>query len=192
LANNAYKLLAVISLLALVSCNNRANTAWEYMPDMMDSPAQKAQETVMDTPPEGTRPIGYAPYPYSAEQGDVAGSTLKNPLPLNMPVLERGKKMFDTYCSVCHGPMGKGNGSIVPRFPMPPSLHSDKVRNWSDGRIYHVITTGQNLMPSYASQITSIDRWAIISYVRAMQRAVNPSDADVEALKEAVKNKSYP
>jgi mono/diheme cytochrome c family protein len=86
-----------------------------------------------------------------------------------------------TYCVVCHGPKGDGQGYIVPKFPMPPSLYSPKVTNWPDGRIYHVITHGQNLMPSYASQILPEDRWAVIHYVRALERAANPLPQDLAA-----------
>ena len=72
---------------------------------------------------------------------------------------------------------GQGDGYIVPKFPRPPTLQSDKVRNWPDGNIYHVITMGQNLMPSYASQILPADRWAVIHYVRALQRSQHPTAA---------------
>lgn len=192
LANSFYKLALAGVIFSLAACNNSQKTAWEYMPDMMDSPSVKAQEEPMRTPPKGTVPVGYTPYKYTTDQAEEAGTNLKNPLPVTMEVLARGQKAYDTYCVACHGPMGKGDGTIVPKFPMPPSLHSEKVRNWSDGRIFHLITVGQNLMPSYASQITVKDRWAIIEYVRAMQRSVNPSSEDVEALKKAVENKTYP
>src|SRR5271156_5124571 len=99
-------------------------------------------------------------------------------------MLLKGQHLFNTYCIVCHGTRAEGNGFIIPKFPQPPSLHSDKVRNWTDGRIFHVITTGQNLMPSYASQITPDERGAIINYVRVLQRAVNPTDADVKELEK--------
>jgi mono/diheme cytochrome c family protein len=62
---------------------------------------------------------------------------------------------------------------------MPPSLLSQKVSQWPDGRIYHLITRGQNLMPSYASQILPEDRWAVIQYVRALERAANPLPQDL-------------
>lgn len=157
------------------------------MPDMVDSPAIKAQETVMNLPPEGTIPRGYTPYPYGKEEGDRAGEDLSNPLKSKKTVFALGQKKYDTYCIVCHGPTGKGNGTIVPKFPMPPSLHSDKVREWSDGRLFHVITKGQNLMPSYAVQITPEERWAIVYYVRALQRAVHPTEEDMEAFKKVTK-----
>jgi mono/diheme cytochrome c family protein len=64
---------------------------------------------------------------------------------------------------------------------MPPSLLSEKVRAWPDSRIFHIITRGQNLMPSYASQILPEDRWAAVHYVRALQRAAHPTAADLAA-----------
>jgi mono/diheme cytochrome c family protein len=94
-------------------------------------------------------------------------------------VLEKGQSRYDTYCSPCHGYYGEGDSRLRGQFPNPPTLHSDKLRNWSDGNIYHVITNGQNVMPSYASQVSREDRWAIIHYIRVLQRSKNASDKDV-------------
>jgi mono/diheme cytochrome c family protein len=66
------------------------------------------------------------------------------------------------------------------QFPNPPTLHSDKVRAWPDGNLFHVITEGQNVMPGYASQISRDDRWAIINYLRVMQRAHNAKESDLK------------
>jgi mono/diheme cytochrome c family protein len=71
-------------------------------------------------------------------------------------------------------------GYIVPKFTQPPSLLSDKIRNWPDGRIFHVISRGQGLMPSYESQVPTRQRWAVIQYVRALQRAAAPTAADLK------------
>jgi len=108
---------------------------------------------------------------------------MKNPLPRTEEILLAGQKTYNIYCIVCHGPKGLGDGTVVPKFPKPPSLQSEKIRDWADGRIYHVITTGQNLMPSYASQIKPEQRWAAIHYIRALQKAQNPTPEDVEAYK---------
>jgi hypothetical protein len=150
-----------------------------YMPDMVYSPALKAQSGGMRVPPANTIPRNYVPYHY--EEPEEAGKELKNPLLPNKSVIMRGKNMFSVYCSVCHGQQGDGNGTVVPPFPMPPSLHSEKLLNWPDGSIFHVITKGQNLMPSYASQIESSDRWAIIHYIRLFQRAKKPTPQDLKA-----------
>ena len=131
----------------------------------------------MRNPVPGTIPVGYTPYRYAAGDSLLAGQELVNPLPRTQAVLERGHTVFMNTCVVCHGPEGDGQGYIVPIYPMPPSLHSLKVRNWPDGRIFHVITRGQNLMPSYATQILPEDRWAVIHYVRALERSHLPVDS---------------
>jgi cytochrome c len=160
------------------------------MPDMAYSPALKAQEVgAMRTPPKGTIPRGYTPYAY-ANEGIGGGAAHKNPLPRTLAVLKRGQQVFNSTCYTCHGTSGMGDGTIVvpindgkehARYPRPPSLHSDKVRGWADGQIFHVITMGQNLMPSYASQIKEEDRWAIIHYIRALQRSSKPTPEDIQA-----------
>ena len=63
------------------------------------------------------------------------------------------------------------------------SLTSRKLRNeWSDGDLYHVISNGQNMMPAYDKQIKPIERWAVVNYIRALQRAEYPTEADVKRL----------
>ncbi|MFZ9595570.1 MAG: c-type cytochrome [Bdellovibrionia bacterium] len=151
-----------------------------YMPDMVYSPAMKAQQPgEMMMPVAGTVDRNFQPYPYPNDP-EAAGRELKNPLQPTLEVLKRGKHVYETYCIVCHGPSAEGDGYIVPKYPRPPSLHSEKVTQWNDGSIYHVITMGQNLMPSYASQIASGDRWATIHYVRALQRSKKPTPEDVQ------------
>lgn len=149
-----------------------------YMPDMVYSPALKAQEEgSMRVPPAGTIPRGFTPY----KQTDpvVAGKELKNPLRATRTVLYRGQKVFNTYCLVCHGPYGEGDGPVAPKFGRPPSLQ-ERPMTWPDGQIFHTITKGQNLMPSYATQIQPQDRWAIVHYIRALQRAKHPTPEDLK------------
>jgi mono/diheme cytochrome c family protein len=154
-----------------------------YMPDMVYSPALKAQEIgSMRLPVKGTVPRDYEPYPY--RDVETAGRELKNPLQPTQTVLRRGKEVYNTYCIVCHGAYGEGDGTVVPKFPRPPTLQSDKIRNYADGSIYHVVTMGQNLMPSYASQVSPGDRWATIHYLRALQRAKHPTPDDLKAAGE--------
>ncbi len=152
-----------------------------YMPHMVDGPAVKAQSAgSMMMPVKGTIPRGFTPYPYATDP-EAAGRELKNPLRRTADVMARGQAMYNVYCLVCHGPSGEGDGTVVPKFPRPPSLLSEKVAQWTDGRIYHVLTVGQNLMPSYASQVDAGDRWAIIHYVRALQKSKNPTAEDLKA-----------
>ena len=169
------KLLFGVALLAAVlpACGKHKSPNFVFMPDMAYSPAYEAQEKGVMTPPvEGTIARG------------LAEANLDNPLTRSRANLIRGKELFNTYCMVCHGKYGEGDGSVVPQYPRPPSLQSSRVKGFKDGRIYHIITDGQNLMPSYASQIARKDRWAIAHYIRVLHRAKNPSAADLEAIKK--------
>jgi hypothetical protein len=146
--------------------------------------AQKPSELFADgigmrKPVEGTVARGVLPYQFKG-QPDSAGKYLVNPLMPTKEVLENGKQKFLTFCSPCHGNFAQGDSRLRGQFPNPPTLHSDKVRNWPDGNIYHVITEGQNIMPSYAPQIARDDRWAIIHYLRALQRAQNAKESDLK------------
>lgn len=129
-------------------------------------------------PVEGTVARGFIPYPYK-NMPDSLVKNMVNPLPYTQEVIDRGRQRFETYCSPCHGYYGKGDSRLKGQFPAPPTLHSDKVRNWPDGNIYHVITNGQNVMPSYERQVSRDDRWAIIHYIRVLQRSQNAKDADL-------------
>ena len=154
---------------------------------MMDQNKQSAQQKSlvysdgfgMRQPVEGTIARGYLPYEYKG-QPDLAGEKLVNPIAVSKASLELGGKKFDTYCSPCHDYHGTGNSRLRGQFPNPPSLHSEKVRTWSDGRIFAVITEGQNVMPSYATQLTPDERWATINYIRALQRAMNAKESDIK------------
>jgi mono/diheme cytochrome c family protein len=183
-----------ILLVGIVACSPGPGDkpGFEYMPDMQDAPSVKAQEQSMRSPVAGTLPRGFQPYPFIQDEAVLAGRSLRNPLPRAKAVMLRGQEVYNNTCVVCHGPKGKGNGYIVPKFPQPPTLLSEKIHNWPDGRLFHVITKGQNLMGSYASQIAPDDRWAIVHYVRALQRAGHPTEADIRAYQKALKEGTIP
>ena len=129
-------------------------------------------------PIQGTVARGFKPYPYK-NNPDEAGKMLVNPLIPTKENLELGKNKFNIYCSPCHGYLGEGDSRLRGQFPNPPSLHSEKVRNWTDGRIYHVIVEGQNVMPSYSYQLSREERWAVINYLRVLQRSLNAKETDL-------------
>jgi hypothetical protein len=104
------------------------------------------------------------------------------PFQVTKDVVERGQDRFNIYCAPCHDRLGNGNGKIVRRgYRHPPSYHIDRLRQVPNGYIYDVITSGFGAMPDYAAQIQPGDRWAIVSYVRALQLAHNGKIDDVPA-----------
>ena len=122
-------------------------------------------------PPEGTVPMGrlLPNFSVGAEEAQRAGRELKNPIAEADVDLPRGKKVYDTFCLVCHGAGGEGDGPIIGRFPNPPSLLAPRARELPDGHLYHVMTYGQGLMAAYAVQVLPEDRWQIIHYIRWLQ-----------------------
>jgi mono/diheme cytochrome c family protein len=132
----------------------------------------------MQKPVEGTVARGFIPYPYK-DKPEEAGKFLINPLIPNEKNLETGKEKYNVYCSPCHGYLGEGDSRLNQQFPNPPSLHSEKLRNWTDGSIYHVIVEGQNIMPSYKYQLTRHERWAVVNYIRVLQRSLNAKETDL-------------
>ena len=132
----------------------------------------------MRQPVLGTVARGFLPYAFKGKP-EEAGKSLANPLPVTQKVLDLGREKYLTFCSPCHGNFGRGDSRLNGQFPNPPTLHSDKVREWSDGSIYHVITEGQNVMPSYAAQVSRDERWAIVHYIRVLQRAQHAKESDL-------------
>ena len=109
------------------------------------------------------------------------GSFIKtNPFEITMPVLERGQQRYNIYCAPCHDLTGAGQGTVVKKgFLPPPSFHLDRIRVFPDGYYFDVITNGIRNMPSYKAQVPVDDRWAIVAYVRALQRSQNATIKDV-------------
>ncbi|PKL81909.1 MAG: hypothetical protein CVV24_12845 [Ignavibacteriae bacterium HGW-Ignavibacteriae-3] len=154
---------------------------------MMEQQKQNAQQKSlifddgfgMRQPVAGTVARGYMPYEFKG-QPDLAGEKLVNPVPISKESLKIGQQKYDTFCSPCHGYHAEGDSRLRGQYPNPPTLHSDKVRKWSDGRIFAVLTDGQNIMPSYSTQLTVDEKWAVINYVRALQRALNAKESDLQ------------
>lgn len=113
--------------------------------------------------------------------GKKAGEFVQQiPREVDRALLERGRERFDIYCSVCHARTGDGNGMIVQRgFRRPPSFHDPRLRQVPAGHFFDVITNGFGAMPSYRVQVSPLDRWAIVGYIRVLQMSRNASLQDV-------------
>jgi len=102
------------------------------------------------------------------------------PLPMTPELMRRGEQRFNINCAVCHGASGAGNG-ITKQYGLATvvTLLDERIRNMSDGEIFNTITHGKNTMLAYGPNVTVNDRWAIIAYLRALQRSQNATAADV-------------
>jgi mono/diheme cytochrome c family protein len=110
------------------------------------------------------------------------------PVPVTPQLVKRGQERYDIFCAPCHGLSGYGDGVVSRRadrlqegtWTPPSSLHTDLVRSRPSGQLFNTITNGIRNMPSYGSQVPPADRWAIVAYVRALQRSQHATIADVK------------
>ena len=155
-------------------------------------------------PVPGTVPIGYElPNSYFATNGNNSHVTQKSggfsnatdyfntgkigdsygdgmPIEITREVMERGQERFNINCAVCHGATGAGNG-IVSQYGLVgvANFQDGRIRTMPDGQIFNTITHGKNTMGAYGPNVTVEDRWAIIAYIRALERSQNATIADV-------------
>jgi cytochrome c553 len=133
-------------------------------------------------PPTGTVARGFL-YEDSVYATGMTGDMYigKNPVPISMDLLKKGQAKFATYCTPCHDRTGTGQGIVPTRVPswQPSNLMEDRIVQFADGEIFNVISNGRRTMPAYKYQIAVEDRWAIIAYLRVLQRAAHGSMADV-------------
>jgi mono/diheme cytochrome c family protein len=184
--------LAIIAVLCSVTTYITINklmyiTPFDFMLNQKKGSAQAessffADKHEMRKPVEGTIARGFIPYEFKgvADTNQFYG----NPLLPTKKVLQLGQEKFLTYCSPCHGDYADGSSRLRGQFPPGPTLHSARVIGFSDGKIYNIITNGQNSMPSYAYQVTREQRWAIVNYIRVLQRAKSPKPSDFSAINE--------
>lgn len=101
-------------------------------------------------------------------------------LKVDATLMARGHDRFQIYCSPCHGALGDGNG-ITKQYGMgaTPTYHDPRLRDMAEGEIFNTITHGKGNMQSYADKLLPEDRWAVILYVRALQRAQTGAAVDV-------------
>lgn len=131
-----------------------------------------ADRASVRVPVEGT--VARGQQPYALQQGDIDTAEIVNvntSLPKTPFVMARGQNRFNVFCSPCHNFDAKGNSRVATRGAWAgiPDLSRPETKALSDARIFHIISAGQNLMPSYADKISTIDRWAIIYYLRSLQ-----------------------
>jgi mono/diheme cytochrome c family protein len=143
-------------------------------------------------------PTGTVPFGRSATQADPAflraddfhyagkaadGSFARGfPVAVTKDLLVQGQGRYQIYCQPCHGALGDGNGITKPYgMLVTPTYHDDRLRGLAEGEIFNTITHGKNTMMPYADKLSSDERWAVVAYVRALQRAHHATIDDVPA-----------
>ena len=96
---------------------------------------------------------------------------VKNPLKGSAKSAKEGKQIFSTYCAVCHGDKGEGNGPSASALnPKPKNLTAEEVQDQTDGAIFWKITTGNPPMLSWKSSLTDKQRWELVDYIRELKK----------------------
>ncbi len=160
-----------------------------YAPNTNFSDGKTSQPSIVGTIPREVIPYHYEKTPEGMLK---AGKELKNPLKVTKENIERGKKMFNTYCSICHGSTGNGKGLLYEsgKYPTEPAtLVSKDFWGKPEGEFYHVITIGSAIMGSHAAQIRSQDRWALIMYIKMVLQKNEKKRLEIEEAKKMEKNK---
>ncbi len=122
---------------------------------------------------------GSVPYYYKDTEEERVRATneiIANPYPITAAGLASGKELYDIYCGICHGAKGDGNGYLVADenpnvvYPAQPAiLTNDEFTAASNGRYYHAIMYGKNVMGGYADKLSYEERWQVIHYIRSLQ-----------------------
>ena len=189
-----FSLIAVVmiavAVLGVRGCKS-SNPPLQPFMDMVDQPRydpQAASRFFADgrtqrPPPQHTVAWGRdsrAADAARAQQDEELFRLDKMPVDMSRELLLRGQKGYQIFCTVCHGGTGAGNGITV-QYGMnrPPSYHGDRLRQLGDGQIFQTITVGKGQMGPYGNRIPRADRWAIVAYVRALQRAHKATADDV-------------
>lgn len=156
------------------------------------TPQPAVDAVAADEPPasdhaqaEGSEP---APAADAAAAGEPNYAWISEfPLPLDEELFDLGKRKFEQNCAVCHGFSGYGDGLASQRAALlaqgywlqPTSLHEQRIQDQAVGRIYYTITNGKGKMGGYAASLNPKERWAVVLYVRALQRSQNAKPSDV-------------
>ncbi|HEX6837693.1 MAG TPA: cytochrome c [Polyangia bacterium] len=171
-------LAAFVAFVALAGCENvvpevdlqQMNSQYKVQP--YEATALFADGRGMQPPPLGTVPHDRVVDRPDVTDGVVDGQYVEHlPLPMTRELLATGRFAFETYCAACHGLDGSGRSAVARNMELrrPPPLTAEPVRSFPDGRIFQVASAGYGLMPSYALELSTYERWAVVAYLRALQ-----------------------
>lgn len=164
--NNNLVVMILFLVGLLSSCKFNPNTTkLQYMPDMADGPVARAQRDYLDPPEHSVAKDAFL-YPDTAEEAE---DVLINPFGHfrnKTALVDEGKRLYGIFCHVCHGPNGKGDGTITDVYPRAFDLTQDKYADNKDGFFFYKITFGGASMPGYGHATSRLERWKITMYLR--------------------------
>jgi mono/diheme cytochrome c family protein len=174
-------------VIGLISCGNKREPGRTYMPDMTYSRAYEtytpAQERLAASgayysgkPVEGTVARGdMAAYSLKNDSAGYVQSTgIKNPLDIAAVNMKDAERLYLINCGICHGAKLDGNGPLWkdgngPYSAAPKSFMADDMKAMAEGTMFHSVTYGKGQMGSYASQLSTKQRWMVIAYIKSKQ-----------------------
>ena len=191
---NNILLLLLFCLLFLTGCfrgSKFEDPPIHLNPNMDNQPKYRSLEesyffedgSTMRKPIEGTVAVGR----YNEDVSFISGKNkdgnyvADNPIILTREILDRGQDRYNIYCAPCHSQVGNGKGIVTQYdYPViPGNFHDNRIRNQPDGEMFNTITYGLRSMPAYGYQLKTEDVWAVVYYVRALQRSQNASFDDL-------------
>jgi mono/diheme cytochrome c family protein len=193
----------VCTAVLVISCNSvRREPGRTYMPDMAYSRAYETyaeRDSSIFTKSENDRghKIFYnnTPVAGTMAQGDMAAYTLKNdstgyaesantinPIAIESVNMKETERLYLVNCAICHGAKLDGNGPLYkdgngPFAAAPKNFMADDMKKMKEGTMFHSLTYGKGQMGSYASQLTTKQRWEVIHYIKMKQGPVVPATA---------------
>lgn len=185
--------LILITILLLAGCARKTSRKppIEVFPDMDRQPrysAQAASDLFSDgrttrRPVPGTVARGQLHADEAFHTGAADGVYVaRNPLEITEDLVARGQERYNVYCAPCHDRVGTGRGIVGQKsLWLANNLHDARIKTFPDGEIFQVISYGRRSMSGYRFQISTRDRWAIVAYVRALQRTTSGTIEDVPA-----------
>lgn len=193
--------IAILVGFSATGCiRDEQSPGYEYTPDMYRSPAieayvdygevrdtiryEKMHQASARKPVNGT--IAYSdvamndmPYliPNTFDGYELAGTSVKSPLESNEELVNAGAKIYNNFCTQCHGKDGQGNGPVVEKGGHPaPQPFNKGLKDLPEGKMFHTLTYGKGAMGSHASQLTKEERWTVVAFVKSLQKLGEKSD----------------
>jgi mono/diheme cytochrome c family protein len=197
-------MLAAILITAFESCDSKREPGKIYMPDMTYSRAYEAYDTnfknlkkqnisYIPSPVEGTIRRGdLFPYPLQNDSnGYKMSAEVKNPLPpLDTLQMAEAQRLFNINCAICHGPKMDAQGPLATggKIPAVANLTVAQYVKMPEGTMFHSVTFGKGNMGSYASQLSRMQRWMVIQYVKSTQSKLAVATDSTKAGSGSVKD----